>query len=230
MYGIDRQSGLSNVAEMLRREGDLTLRPPPKALGFNVEAVEEAVALAAEGEFRMGAVLERMGCGYVFLDEAKQIIKISALARRLLDSESEITPGTAAGRRHVLQKLVDRGRGRLTCGSLTWVAVSRENGLTLTFGQTPDVKCAPRTIVVLLDLDAHSVPNPDVLKRLFGLTLAESSLAMELAQGSTPDEAARRRRVSRTTVRSQLGSIFAKTNTRRQAALVSLLARIALIP
>lgn len=58
----------------------------------------------------------------------------------------------------------------------------------------------------------------------FRLTQAESRLAAGLAQGRTLKSLAEERQVSLNTVRSQLKAVFAKTNTRRQAELVALLA------
>lgn len=58
----------------------------------------------------------------------------------------------------------------------------------------------------------------------FNLTKAESSLAAGLAEGRTLQSLAEERQVSLNTVRSQLKAVFAKTNTRRQAELVALLA------
>jgi DNA-binding CsgD family transcriptional regulator len=69
-----------------------------------------------------------------------------------------------------------------------------------------------------------------MLQRMFGLTMAETRLAIQMARGDVPADVARSRRLSRTTIRSQLASVFAKTQTRRQAELVTLLARVAVLP
>lgn len=57
------------------------------------------------------------------------------------------------------------------------------------------------------------------------LTRSEAILAHELAQGTSLDDFARKRGISRNTAKSQLHSIFAKTETSRQPELVSLLLR-----
>lgn len=59
----------------------------------------------------------------------------------------------------------------------------------------------------------------------YKLTRAESALALELAQGTNIDEFAAKRGVSITTARSQLRTLYAKTDTSRQHELVSLLLR-----
>lgn len=60
----------------------------------------------------------------------------------------------------------------------------------------------------------------------YGLTPAEALLALELAQGTSVENFAVIRNVSVNTVRTQLSSIFAKTDTKRQGELISLLLRI----
>jgi DNA-binding CsgD family transcriptional regulator len=62
-----------------------------------------------------------------------------------------------------------------------------------------------------------------VLAAVFGLTAAETRLAAQLASGASLAEAAEQLNVSRTTVRTQLQSVFAETETRRQADLMRVL-------
>lgn len=57
----------------------------------------------------------------------------------------------------------------------------------------------------------------------YGLTPAESKLAVMLAEGCRAEEAAERLHVSLNTVRTQLKSVFAKTGVRRQPELVAML-------
>lgn len=58
-----------------------------------------------------------------------------------------------------------------------------------------------------------------------GLTPAETALALAVADGQSPAEYAQARGVSVNTVRSQLKSIYAKTDTRRQSQLAAMFAR-----
>jgi len=63
---------------------------------------------------------------------------------------------------------------------------------------------------------------------LYHLSPAEAKLAVILAEGRSPEQAAERLQVSINTVRSQLKSVFAKTSTSRQSELVANLLRGAL--
>ncbi|MEG1327803.1 MAG: hypothetical protein RSD99_23080, partial [Janthinobacterium sp.] len=63
---------------------------------------------------------------------------------------------------------------------------------------------------------------PDTAERPCGLTGAEWSLALALADGVEPVEYAQRKGVRISTVRSQIQAILAKTGTRRSSEIASL--------
>lgn len=67
------------------------------------------------------------------------------------------------------------------------------------------------------------------LRRLYGLTPAESRLVAALARGDTPKAAAERFQVTENTIRTQLKSVLAKTGARRQVDLVLLVNRLAVV-
>ena len=72
-------------------------------------------------------------------------------------------------------------------------------------------------------------PPATLLRDLFGLTPAEARLALELAHGASPRDAANRLGVTWNTTRTQLKAVLAKTGTNRQAALVRLLAALSVV-
>lgn len=63
------------------------------------------------------------------------------------------------------------------------------------------------------------------LANLFGLTASEAELAVLLADGHTPEEAAEARDVRLSTVRTQIKSLLDKTEARRLTDLIRILAR-----
>jgi DNA-binding CsgD family transcriptional regulator len=65
------------------------------------------------------------------------------------------------------------------------------------------------------------------LNRLFGLTPAEAGLASRLASGESLASAADALGMAKETARVHLRAVFTKTDTHRQAELVSLLATLA---
>lgn len=85
----------------------------------------------------------------------------------------------------------------------------------------------PRHALLLFrDPDRPRADLIRVLKQTFGLSAAEVEIAVELAGGAELSEIAAERGVRLTTVRSQLASLMSKTQTKRQAQLVALLARL----
>jgi DNA-binding CsgD family transcriptional regulator len=77
-------------------------------------------------------------------------------------------------------------------------------------------------------VEAPSLPDgPELMQRRFGLTPAEARLAQAIAEGETLREVAERSQVSINTVRTHLQRVFDKTDTRRQAQLVRLVATLA---
>jgi len=176
-------------------------------------------------------IIDRLAFGYMVLDQRYRPIYCNEKARAILDSENdEVGLDGQDTYRRGLQELMIRARGRPSLRALCWIAVSRKTGIAEVLCEV--LECAPdgTSIVILLDLDACTQPNTTTLQRIFGLTPAEAGLAIAIAQGGTPDKIAAGRRVSRTTVRSQLARVFAKTQTRRQAELVRLLGRMAMLP
>jgi DNA-binding CsgD family transcriptional regulator len=64
------------------------------------------------------------------------------------------------------------------------------------------------------------------LRACFALSEKEAELALAIGDGRTLEEYACAKGVTLATVKTQLRSIFAKTNTKRQTQLVKLLGRI----
>ena len=80
------------------------------------------------------------------------------------------------------------------------------------------VESAALVIVREIRLDAKLAEG---LRGRFGLTKAESQLALALAEGRSVEEVADKRCRSETTLRAQLREIFSKTGVTRQGALIA---------
>ena len=85
--------------------------------------------------------------------------------------------------------------------------------------------CGASAAVFLFDPTAEKANAISLLATSYGFTPAETALAFGLVTGETLDGFASARGISRNTAKSQLHSMFAKTDTSRQAELVSLLLR-----
>ena len=174
------------------------------------------------------ALLARIGCGQVWIRRGR-IIEVSETGRAMLERERRHAAGqeTLYG---VVKHLINRAGAQIPLGSTSWLATSSREGTATLVKQFANAWSDGTSALVLLDLDAHPEPSSQTLQCLFGLTAAETQLAIELVRGRNLLEIARSRRLSRTTIRSQLGALFVKTQTRRQADLVALLGRVAILP
>ncbi len=80
-----------------------------------------------------------------------------------------------------------------------------------------------RVAVIVNDPDSHPMVDEQMLRTWYDLTPAEARVAALLAAGFNLDTIVAHLGVGANTVRTQLKSIFAKTDTRRQGELISLL-------
>jgi DNA-binding CsgD family transcriptional regulator len=123
-------------------------------------------------------------------------------------------------------------REQRTGGSMTLTTPGRRRPLSILVcpmrGDRASVyPGASAVMACVMDPDASVTLPEKELQDLFGLTLAETKVALALGEGLDPAEVARRLGLSLATVRTHLAHIFDKTETRGQVALSSLLTRLA---
>jgi DNA-binding CsgD family transcriptional regulator len=178
--------------------------------------------------------LDQLRCGGVVLDKEERVVESNRTAHQLLRQELELTErrkeddpdwATCAFKRLRLRA----SRNSRINGS-GWLLTDRraKQPLAVHLTSFPEEN-SPDRAAVMVDLSLALEPNPAVLQRIFDLTQAEASLAVNISRGEMPTAIARRNGVTIATIRSQLASIFAKTKTQRQAELVALLARVSLL-
>jgi DNA-binding CsgD family transcriptional regulator len=119
------------------------------------------------------------------------------------------------------------GRGLHAGGPLTIERGSGAKAYQLTVMPTHSAELtlsasAPAVIIFIRDPQRHERPSEDLL-RAYGLTPAESRVALLLSDGLSPRQIAEMIGVSENTVRSQIKSIFFKTGVKRQGELFRLL-------
>jgi DNA-binding CsgD family transcriptional regulator len=81
--------------------------------------------------------------------------------------------------------------------------------------------------ILLIDPELTTPPGEDVLRRLFGFTAREAELAAILLKGGSLDDAARALGVARSTARTFLAHVTAKTESHSQSELMR---RLLVIP
>jgi DNA-binding CsgD family transcriptional regulator len=163
---------------------------------------------------------------------AEQMVRRGSVLRVRDGQLQANTPAATARLQGLIAAAASPDAQQRTGGSMGFAAADRSTPFSVTV--TPILTDAfamfsdrPSVLVCVTDLEA-STPLPErPLRDLFGLTAAETRLALALFDGASPNEAAERFGVSRHTVHSQLAQVFLKTDTRRQSELLRLLSRVA---
>jgi DNA-binding CsgD family transcriptional regulator len=175
--------------------------------------------------------LDRLHCGGLVFDKHGRVIEFNGTAQQVLRRELDRSERSEMDTDWVT--FATRRLGLRALGS----SAADERSFLMTERRAVAVHSIPLDYFeegngcsVLMMIDLSVEPNAAVLQKLFNLTPAEASLAVNIGRGKTPAAIARSNRVTIATVRSQLAAVFAKTNTQRQAELVGLLARVSLLP
>lgn len=188
------------------------------------------------------AQLNRLNLGVILVDEQGRAVYLNRQAEELLQqnhglkmSRNRLTATSVdhgATLDHLIQEAVKTGKGR---GIHPGGRVLLENG----FGNPPlNVLVTPMSMEglvpgvepsrfcagVFISAPGEKIALPyEGLRMLYGLTQAESDIALKLAQGKSLDAIADEKGVTKATVRNQLKAVFHKTGTHRQNQLVNLL-------
>ena len=181
-------------------------------------------------------LLDRLGCGCILVDANRRVLQLNEHASRYLGKGLSIIQqrlhATHSGSNAILQRLITAMLAADPCFEVApgSVAIPRDEGHPLILRVAPVIGPAypegAKVAIALVDLeDCPELPD-EPLRAAFGLTPAEARLARQIARGDSLEDIAERHQVSLGTVRVQLKSLFQKTQTHRQAQLVSLLARL----
>lgn len=187
--------------------------------------------------------LDQLTSALVMIDATGKTVFVNTGARLILDRSDGICLKNG---RLTAQSISENARLReievkaiLTCNGKTATSpgamlVSRNAGRPLQLVASPlrtvigTMPCKAVAVIFISDPDQRPAAPVEVLRILFGLTRAESRLAISLLDGNSLSESADLINVGQETVRSQVKSIFQKTGTRRQGELVRLLAGVSI--
>jgi DNA-binding CsgD family transcriptional regulator/PAS domain-containing protein len=218
-----------------------------EAFGELIPHVKQAVALS-ERLARVDLVsriafeaLDGMSIGILLVDGNARLVHANAAARRILDMADGISlhnGALALGardehadlRRAVWEAVAEARAGRIAPGQA--LAVTRPSGreafpalvaalwgnhLRYGLGRLD----RPLAVVFVTIPEEPQEAPAELLRRLFGLTLAEARLCERLVLGRTVEEAARDLGIATDTARVHLKHVFEKTGVSRQAELVA---------
>lgn len=194
--------------------------------------------MESERDLYAGAV-NQLAVGTLILDETGKVLKVNEPAEHLLaedDGFSLVKSRIQLDNRdqsEQLNTLINKVLNAVQQGEPSMVEATRiprpsgKGDLGVIIRPVPQSAWsegkAPAVAVFISDPQAQTSTSQDILERLFGLSKAESALALLLAKGKSLAEASEELHVSQHTARAQLKSIFAKTGVTRQAELVGLI-------
>jgi DNA-binding CsgD family transcriptional regulator len=173
----------------------------------------------------------------IMLDQFGCVLRLNAAALAVLGRDLFISQRRLRSARQIETDALDQAIHRLLriadSTMLPPLTLRREKGrpvllfLSRPIGIAVEALSPCRGLILILDPDRHLQCRAETLVNLFGLSPAESRLAIALLDGWQLEAAAHELKVSYETARTTLKRIFQKTGTERQAELMLLLAKIA---
>jgi DNA-binding CsgD family transcriptional regulator len=177
----------------------------------------------------------------MFVDHGRKIIHANRAARAMLEKGSPIrsvhgelkTPlvRTTAALKKAIAVVAEPAIGRMGIGVPVPQSASDPayiHVLPLITGDTQSRLALRASVAVFVTVwDGAAGPPVEAVAAVFDLTAGEVRVAERLLAGRTPARIAEDLGLAMPTVRSHLGSIFAKTGTSRQSDLVRLATQLA---
>lgn len=188
----------------------------------------------------MGAdeALNRISVGVFLLDSNRKVLFRNRRAEALLDERDGISlsqdsllrgekPQQTQALRDIVDRAIERSAMNIRQGSDA-VALERKSGkrpliaVACPLGKGPAAPGEPVVGLFVTDPQWRSSDAAQAVAQLYGLSPAETRLALALVRGLRLDEIAEEFGLSRNTVSYTLKNLFRKTETDRQADLISL--------
>ena len=198
----------------------------------------------AKGDGMLDA-FDKLCCAAVLLSCTGKVNRYNGPMEKIFNGDIRIVQGALTASHKDSNDALQRLIGALLGGPFlppaqrqTFTTITRRDSLARPYfalgmpilGAAQDVFQHAKALILLIDPDAQITPPELILRSGFSLTRAETRLAMELARGATIAEFAAAHNVAVGTARNQVKAILSKTGTHRQAELLALLARLALVP
>lgn len=186
-------------------------------------------------------VLTRLQTPALIVDVFGRCLRVNEFAERLFDEDFYLSQRRPRARdadsNARMQTLLDRACafhvGSVFADAPEPIVIRRSGSHPLVVEALPvrssfaDAFSSAAALVTITDIASHPAPPEKLLGTMFGLTPAEARFAATLASGAAINEAAETHHITRETARSRLKTVFAKTQTGRQAELIALLSRLA---
>jgi DNA-binding CsgD family transcriptional regulator/PAS domain-containing protein len=200
-----------------------------------------AATMARRAEFAQMAgiadALSAFDCAAVLVRRNGQIAAMNESAERIMGSGLSVRRGELVATRTEFQASLSALIYQITTPrssqTLQPIAIKRDGCRPIILSGAPlkglrqDIFRSAAGLLLINDLDASpALPPEDLLQTMFGLTKAECRIANGLADGLALSSLTEQLQITHETGRSQLKSIFSKTQVKRQSELSQLLGKI----
>ncbi len=205
-------------------------------------AVRTHLALEGQGEALLSGTLEALSIAALICDGSGSVRKLTAAAEKLVSGDSalrlrngKLSAATSYDAKALSDALLGATFDRTTVGApfgRTVIVRRTERDLaplvvdviglpTREF----ELTLVPRVLVVVRGADSGE-RRAEILQSVYGMTAAETDIALQLADGKSPEAIAENRSVSVGTVRAQIKALLAKAGLSRQIELVARLSQL----
>src|SRR5690554_396417 len=185
--------------------------------------------------------VNRLSVASMVLDEAGHVLQLNSVARTLLERAdglkmvgSRLEASYPSDNRELYRFIRYAAESRASLGSepvsaaLSIARPSGQVGLGVVIEPIRNSgwvegQGLPVVMIYVRDAMGGVQMSSELAQQLFNFTPAETTLALQLANGLSLEEAAEKLGITRNTGRAHLRSIFAKTGIKRQAELVKVL-------
>jgi DNA-binding CsgD family transcriptional regulator/PAS domain-containing protein len=184
------------------------------------------------------AALNMMSAGVIFLDAHSEVRLMNSRAEELVKRKdglllsrgrlSASVQSESAALRTMVAGATRTGNGTgFSAGGTILISRTKGRPISVTVAPlrefNPTVSQQPAAVLFISDPDQRVEVPFDMLQRCYGLTPAEARLAMVLLEGQSLKQASETCSVTHNTAKSQLKSVFWKTDVKRQGELIRLL-------
>jgi len=204
-------------------------------------AARRKLAAAEARASDLGNTLHRSPSALVLIDVKGRPVFVNEAAARILDRSNGLILGSLGLSAQVAS---DNSRLQTMIGKAIMAGIEKDFAHTTSIliqrfemsplqvlaapfkGSGPNGKTRAAAVVFIADPGQYRNFPANVLCELYGLTKAESRLALGLLNGLSLGEAASLGQVKIETVRTQVKTLFSKTGTKRQSELIRILAAL----
>jgi len=227
-FSDDEKRRFATIIPLMKKS--LTIYSRMEIGGISQEIYQQLLSSMGIASFILGANYEVMAKNYLAEHVLKNKDGLSIIGKKLvcIDKADQLTLTTMCDtiRQNIAQgnrpQLADNFTINRPQAGSTWGVLIRP----VDSGDFMGAENNPELLLLLRDSNRRQLPTPSLLIDIFGVSLAEARLTLKLLEGLSLTAAAEALGISRNTARTQLSSVFSKTNLNSQTQLVKLVSDV----